>query len=183
MAIRNFSVIAAACENFGIGVNNKLPWRLKNEMNYFTRITSSTQDNSKRNVVIMGKNTWLSIPDKYRPLEGRINFVVSRSIKDKPDKLDGLFKDLQSALEAASSSDKVENIFIIGGEQVYRESLNFPECYKIYLTIIDAKFDCDTFFPKFDEQLFKEIDELGVSKEIQEENGLKYTFHVYERQK
>ncbi|XP_053200687.1 dihydrofolate reductase-like [Panonychus citri] len=181
MKIRNFSLIAAICDNYGIGVNNKLPWRLKNEMNYFTRITITSDDESKKNAVIMGRKTWESIPEKYRPLDGRINLIVSRTVTEKPIKSDGVFSDLKSALVQASCMDEVDQIFIVGGEQIYREALTFPECSTIYLTRIEANFDCDSFFPKFDEKIFQEISKETVPKEIQEENGLKYKFHVYQR--
>ncbi|XP_074594307.1 dihydrofolate reductase [Brevipalpus obovatus] len=186
--MKKFSLIAACCDNGGIGVNQKLPWRLKNEMNYFNRITTITTsggeggDDGKRNAVIMGRKTWFSIPDKFRPLRDRVNLVVSRQLDGKiPIECDGVYASVESAIEGASSMDSVDRIFIVGGEKIYQESLQFPQCYRIYLTRIHAHFDCDTFFPKFDENLFQEITSDQVPQGVQEENGLKYTFHLYER--
>ena len=92
-----FSIIAAACRNMGIGINNTLPWRLRNEMKYFERVTksgasSATQadEPTKRNVVIMGRKSWDSIPEKYRPLKQRINIVLTRRLDgEKVELLDG----------------------------------------------------------------------------------------------
>ena len=70
------SLIVAYDENLGIGKNNDLPWILKKDMNYFKNITT---DNSN-NVVIMGRNTWESIPEKFRPLQNRINIIISNTL-------------------------------------------------------------------------------------------------------
>lgn len=78
MLSKKVSMIAAMCEGNGIGFNGSLPWRLKNELAFFTRITSDTLDKSKKNAVIMGRKSWDSIPIKYKPLPGRINVVISR---------------------------------------------------------------------------------------------------------
>ncbi|XP_026316371.1 dihydrofolate reductase-like isoform X3 [Hyposmocoma kahamanoa] len=76
------NLIAAACDNMGIGVNGTLPWRLKNEMAYFSKMTSGVTDSSKKNAVIMGRQTYDCIPDKYRPLSGRVNIVLTRSVEE-----------------------------------------------------------------------------------------------------
>ena len=72
------NLIVAACEGMGIGLNGTLPWRLKEEMKYFSKMTKSVSCSDKRNAVIMGRKTWLSIPEKFRPLPGRLNIVLSR---------------------------------------------------------------------------------------------------------
>ena len=72
--------ILASTYNGGIGLNGKLPWRLKEDMKIFKRITTTIQnsdDKNKLNAVIMGKNTWESIPLKFRPLSNRINIILS----------------------------------------------------------------------------------------------------------
>ncbi|XP_059141203.1 dihydrofolate reductase-like [Physella acuta] len=79
------NIIVAACNNNGIGIEGRLPWRLKSDMSFFKQITLRTQDAEKKNAVIMGKNTWLSIPSKFRPLVGRINVVLSTQMTDAPE--------------------------------------------------------------------------------------------------
>lgn len=83
MAVPCFA-IAAMCRNRGLGSKGTLPWRLKKEMAYFTRITSEATA-GKRNAVLMGRRTWESIPTKYRPLANRINVVISRTLTEMPE--------------------------------------------------------------------------------------------------
>ena len=72
-----FKLIAATGRGNGIGINNDLPWRLKQEMAYFTRMTTTTVDDRKQNAMIMGRRTWESTPESERPLPGRISVVLS----------------------------------------------------------------------------------------------------------
>merc|ERR1719219_3161501 len=78
-----FKLIAATCEGNGIGINNDLPWRLKLEMAYFTRMTTTTVDDRKQNAMIMGRRTWESTPECQRPLPGRISIVLSSRPKSE----------------------------------------------------------------------------------------------------
>jgi dihydrofolate reductase len=72
------TIIVAATKSNGIGQNARLPWRLPAEMAYFARVTSHAPE-GQQNSVIMGRNTWESIPTKFRPLKNRINVVISRN--------------------------------------------------------------------------------------------------------
>jgi len=71
------NLMVAACEGGGIGKNGTLPWKIPSEMKYFTKMTKSTRDEGKRNAVIMGRLTFESIPEKFRPLKGRLNVVLT----------------------------------------------------------------------------------------------------------
>lgn len=73
-----WNLIAACCENMGIGHKNDLPWRLRKEYQYFTRMTAVTKDPNLKNAVIMGRKTWDSVPIKFRPLKNRINVVLTK---------------------------------------------------------------------------------------------------------
>lgn len=180
---KQVSLIAAACRSNGIGSKGSLPWRLKQEMAFFTRITSETADSGKRNAVIMGRKTWESIPTKYRPLANRVNVILSRNLTDVPLGADFLFPSLQQCLLQLQSNQEIEKIFVIGGQQVYADAIKSHSCQRIYLTRIDADFDCDTFFPDLDPRIYQEVATDGdhVPHGSQEENGIKYQFHVYER--
>jgi len=72
------TIIVATTRSNGIGSNSRLPWRLPKEMKYFAQVTSNAPD-GKQNYVIMGRNTWESIPKKFRPLSKRMNVVISRN--------------------------------------------------------------------------------------------------------
>lgn len=83
MAKLKLAMVAAMSLTNGIGKDGGLPWRLKGEMAYFRNLTTHVSDEDKqrgvRNAVIMGRKTWASIPPKFRPLNGRINIVISRT--------------------------------------------------------------------------------------------------------
>lgn len=72
------TIIVAATKSNGIGHNSRLPWRLPKEMKYFAQVTSNALEGLS-NAVIMGRNTWESIPEKHRPLSHRMNLVTSRN--------------------------------------------------------------------------------------------------------
>lgn len=175
------AAIAAACRSNGIGNKGSLPWRLKQEMAFFTRITSHTEDREKKNAVVMGRKTWESIPVKYRPLEKRVNVVLSARLDHVPVGADLLFSSLDVCLQSLQSNQAIERIFVIGGQQVYADAINSPLCQRIYLTRIDADFECDTFFPAFDPDVYAEVTDASVPSDEQQENGIKYRFHVYDR--
>ncbi|CAG4964063.1 unnamed protein product [Colias eurytheme] len=178
------NLIAAACDNMGIGVNGTLPWRLKKEMAYFTSMTSNVEDNAKKNAVIMGRVTWDCIPLKYRPLVGRINIVLTSNVdKLKTQVPDGVevVRNLDKAIELIESRSDIESAWVIGGSSIYKAAIEHPNCDKIYLTEIQKSFICDTFFPAFDKKQFKQIQEDGVDNEKQSENGIDYYTRVYKK--
>lgn len=179
----DFFVIAAACKNNGIGHNNKLPWRLKREMEYFNRMTTTSPDAAHKNIVIMGRKTWASIPQKYRPLQDRTNVVLSRTVSTIEDRelVDHIFSSLPDALEGVSQLRNKGQVWVVGGQSIYEEALRLPQCKRIYLTRIDKEFECDTFFPEIDENSYKLIEDPRVPVEEQEEDGIKYKFTIYER--
>lgn len=172
------------CNNRGIGYKNKLPWNLKKEMAYFDEISSKTENSEKMNSVIMGRKTYESIPKKYFPLRNRFNIILSRNLSCAPP---GCFlaRNLDQAIDMIRNGplkDKAEQIFIIGGTLVYKELLESKYPCRIYLTKIKADFNCDTFFPEFSEEIFPEVFGLpNVPREEQDENGIKWTYHTYEK--
>src|SRR5882724_9147237 len=124
---KSFAIITAVCHNNGIGFEGRLPWKLKDEMSYFTRITSSAAED-KRNAVIMGRKTWESIPLKYRPLNNRVNVVLSKSLDQLPKGADYLFASLSKSIEELSSDQSIDKLFVIGGQEVYKEAIDCNEC-------------------------------------------------------
>lgn len=121
-----FQIVVAATRSMGIGIDGHLPWKLPTDMKFFKKITSYTASSSKKNAVIMGRNTWESIPEKFRPLPGRLNVVLSRTIKTIDSHDDVIVSEsLDAALALLASqphSTIVESIFVIGGGQVYRSA-------------------------------------------------------------
>ncbi|XP_046974882.1 dihydrofolate reductase [Vanessa cardui] len=180
----SLNLIAAACENMGIGANGTLPWRLKNEMLYFNTMTTKVKDSTKINAVIMGRKTWDSIPGKYRPLNNRVNIVLTRQVdavkKDAPNDV-VVLPGLDEAISYINGREDIESTWVIGGSYIYKAAMEHPNCGKIYLTEIQKTFKCDTFFPSIDKQLFQLVDEEGIQKERQTEGDIDYYFRVYKR--
>lgn len=175
-----YSVIAAVSKNGGIGYKGDLPWRLKKEMEYFNRMTSQVFHGSTQNAVIMGRTTWQSIPDKYRPLKGRVNVVISKTLGSVPEGV-LLYRKLTDAVKDLYLNNNIEKLWVIGGSGLYNEAVKDKNCTHLYITKIDQEFLCDTFFPDFDMKEFEEVNESDVPKEIQEEKGIKYEFKVFKR--
>jgi dihydrofolate reductase len=139
----NISLIVAFDRTYGIGKENDLPWKgkLPRDMKHFKELTLGK-------TVIMGRKTFESIG---RPLPMRTNIVLSRQPSQQKDGV--IFvNSLEGALQIAAKD--LSGIFIIGGAELFRQAL--PIAQYLYLTEIDAKFDCDTFFPRIDEELWIE---------------------------
>lgn len=182
-AVSCFAIVAM-CRNRGIGVNNTLPWRLKKELAYFSRLTKEAAE-GKQNAVVMGRLTWESLPPKSRPLSDRMNVVVSKTLTEVPEghHVARSFPDAVQILQNLVDAGKVDKVFVIGGARLYRELIDSPHCSRIYLTEIDKEFECDVFFPEFDASKFRLIKEEGVPEELQQEGDITYHFRVYERVK
>ena len=176
-----FSLVVAADREGGIGKNNDLPWRLPEDLKQFKKITTTTVDPIKQNVVIMGRKTWASLPTSFRPLPQRINVILTR---DRSKQFDAGVFSCGSFDEALDLSDQlvekgaVESVFVIGGGALFHESIGHAGCKKVYLTEINGIFKCDTFFPVIPSS-FKVIEES--EKSVNMEVGLEYQFKVYAR--
>lgn len=154
------SIIAAIGKNWELGRKGQLVFHIKEDMKYFKGTTLNHK-------VVMGRKTWESLPGK---LPGRENIVVSRHEIEGADEV---VHDLIGFLE--DNKDTEEEIFVIGGGQVYVEAL--PYAKNIYLTEVDAEVgDADAFFPEFEKSEYKkEIIKKG------QEDGLTYTFVKYSK--
>ncbi|KAH9515334.1 hypothetical protein Btru_014182 [Bulinus truncatus] len=176
---RKLNLVVAVCNNNGIGIEGRLPWRLKQDMAFFKKITTTTQS-SKQNMVVMGKRTWFSIPQNFRPLAGRINVVLSSQLPEVPEGVH-LAKSLDQAISFADTLN-AEQIFIIGGSSVYREAMESNYPCRIYLTRIFHDFECDAFLPDIDLEKFKKIsDPENVPAEELKENGINFKVEVYDK--
>ncbi|XP_063930295.1 dihydrofolate reductase-like [Zophobas morio] len=168
--MRTFSIIVALTSEGGIGYNNSIPWKLKGDIKFFKEKTSSTLDKTKRNAVVMGRHTWFSIPEKFRPLPGRLNVIISSTLdsNELPSEHSVVCRDFSSALKLLSTDPyciQIENVFVIGGSLLYKEALAMPQCTALYITRVYGKFHCDRFFPRIDFSLFKLPQSYDNSKE------------------
>ncbi|MBR2967799.1 MAG: dihydrofolate reductase [Clostridia bacterium] len=129
-------IIVAVSKSWGIGKDNKLLFSLKEDMKFFKQTTSGK-------VVVMGKNTYLSLPK--RPLKDRINIVLTRECFD-----DGSItvKDMDELFAQIKKYD-TDNVYIIGGASMYKQML--PYCDTAFITKVDADSEADTYFTNLDE--------------------------------
>jgi|SRR5581483_3608208 len=157
------SIVAAIDEKRGLGKNNDLLFRIKEDMQRFKTLT-------EYHPVIMGRKTWDSIPSKYRPLPNRANIVVTR---DQNAEINGalVVHSLEEALEKAKESDGASEICIVGGGQIFKEAIEKDLVDVLHLTIVKGDYGADTFFPGY-EYKFKTI----ISEQKGASEGYEYTF-------
>lgn len=175
-------IVAAVCSNTGIGIDNSLPWRIPGDMAFFRKLTSRTSVPGLQNAVIMGRKTWDSIPDNLKPLKNRLNVVVSRTLRapDVEKKLH-ISESFEESIEFVKADKTVDKIFIIGGSSIYDLALKSGYCYNIFLTKVLKEFQCDTFFPDFDEKVYIPIKYPGLDRSIHRENDIEYKFTCYHK--
>lgn len=164
------SLIAARARNGVIGREGGLPWKLSDDLALFKKTTRGKP-------VIMGRNTWESLPK--RPLPGRANIVLTR---DWSYGAEGtrVYSNLVAAIQAAkaiAARAGEREVFIMGGESLYRRAL--PLADRLYLTEVDAEVEGDVVFPAFDESAFCEAG--SAHHEQDERNEYAFTFRVLER--
>lgn len=158
------NIIAAVSKNMAIGNENKLLYWLPNDLKRFKSLTTG-------HTIIMGRNTFDSLPKGALP--NRRNVVLSRTVSELPGA--EVFADLQSALASCSET---EDIYIIGGESVYRQAM--PIAHRLCLTEIDAVSDqADAFFPQVDPSEWKET--FRDCHEKDEKHDYNYSFVDYVR--
>jgi len=135
------ALIAAVARNGAIGKGNALLWREPEDLKHFRRVTMGCP-------VIMGRKTWDSLPERFRPLPGRRNLVVTRNADWRGTGAEPVAS-IEAALALLAGAEKV---FVIGGAEVY--ALALPLADELVLTEIDAELDGDTFFPAWDRERF-----------------------------
>jgi dihydrofolate reductase len=128
------AIISAVGKNYEIGYKGGLIWQIKEDLEMFKELTIG-------NIIIMGKKTYDSLGE---PLKDRLNVVISKSMKKRDDIL--IYKSVEDAIESVKKFNK--DIFIIGGNKIYKEALDKNLCDNLFLTKIDKEYkDADTFFP------------------------------------
>ncbi|AWU77679.1 uncharacterized protein C5L36_0D04100 [Pichia kudriavzevii] len=203
-------IVATLMPELGIGYKGQLPWSLKQEMKYFRKLTTTTIDPDKRNAVVMGRKTYNSIPPKFRPLKNRLNVVLTRNpkslVEEMKEELDankghlqisGSLPNTLQELKKAEDNGAIEEIFIIGGAEVYnqlmRENYDLIDC--IYLTEVrnEETLDMDAFFELDQSKWSKcesavlhcELEAKKLHKEFElvgnNENGFTYDFTLWKK--
>ncbi|MDP2133557.1 MAG: dihydrofolate reductase [Sulfuritalea sp.] len=164
MAKPLLTLIAAVARHGVIGIANRLPWHLPADLRHFKALTTG-------HAVIMGRKTWESLPEKFRPLPGRHNIVVTR---DAAYRAAGAT--VANSLPAAVAAANGDEAFVIGGAELYAAAL--PLADRLQLTEIDASFDGDTYFPAVDPGQWREA--ARETHRGDEGFGFDYAFVTYE---
>lgn len=159
------SQIAAMSRNRVIGKDNKLPWNMPDDLAYFFKVTRGHH-------IILGRKNFEA---NGKALPNRVNIVVTRNPNYKaPGCI--VVENIQQALKYSESKGE-EEVFIVGGGQIYQASLGITN--KIYLTIIDTEIKGDVFFPELDLKSWNVISKVAHSADSN--NPFNYTYYIFER--
>jgi len=140
------SLICAISKNNCIGKNNQLPWHIPEDLKHFKEITSGK-------TVLMGRKTFESILGYLgKPLPKRTNIVITRNTNYEVPKGVLVYNSVKDALE----KHKDENIFVIGGAGIYKQTIDLAD--KLYITHVNEEIDGDAFFPKIDSDVWEEVE-------------------------
>jgi dihydrofolate reductase len=163
------SLIAAMDRTRGIGIENRLPWRLSADLRRFRELTMGHH-------IIVGRKTFESIG---RALPGRRTIIVTRNENyqgpDDPENL-SVVHSIEEAIDLAKSRGETE-VFVCGGAEIYAQTLGFAD--RLYLTFVETEADADTFFPEWNERDWIEIENLHIAAD--EKNGYPSIFKVLVR--
>ena len=135
--------VVAIAQNNCIGKDGTLPWHLPEDLKHFKKVTTG-------HTVLMGRKTWESLPEKFRPLPNRKNVVVTR--REGYDVPEGV--DVYNSIDAALNAHAGEDIMIIGGGQIYAQTIDHADT--LFITHVHQDVDGDAFFPEIDPTLWKE---------------------------
>ncbi|MGO4583923.1 dihydrofolate reductase [Arthrobacter sp. 2RAF6] len=157
-----------------IGKGGTMPWHVPEDLQHFSRLTTG-------HPVIMGRKTWESFPAKYRPLPGRTNIVVTRQRgwADSPEARGAVVvSSLDAALLESQFAPGGQNVWIIGGGEIYRQSVDIADVAVI--TVIDSDTDGDTFAPEFGQAWNLEATEPAEGW-LTSKNGTNYRIATWRR--
>ena len=156
-------LIAAVSKNKVIGKQGGIPWKIKEDLSFFKEKTLNSP-------IIMGRATYNSIG---RPLPNRLNIVMTRSAKNTEGVIE--VTSVETAIEAASINKNSSRVYIIGGENIYKEFI--PIAHKMIITEVNLHIeDGDAFFPDWNISEWKE-----QSRDQREENGIRFSFVEYKK--
>lgn len=181
-----YELMGAVDLNMGIGKDGHLPWKIKSEFEYYGRITSTTQDPTKKNVLVMGRRCWEDVPESDRPLFGCINFIMTSSKLDV-SKYQNVhvfsgWEPLEKKLLETEFQKQYERVWIAGGTNIYADAMKSKYFHRVYLSRVQNAYECDTWFPPLVDHV-KRVTDQNVPQGVQEENGVKWEVEVYENTK
>lgn len=168
----NVSIIVAVDFSNVIGKDGKIPWHIPGDLKYFKELTMDK-------IVIMGRKTYESIES---PLLGRRKIILTKKEGYMPRESDyntiSVSNSLEEAVACCYAEKHESEVFIIGGEEIYKEALERDFVDKIYMTRVHDRFDGDTYFPKLDKRWV-----LISSFHGGFDNGVGHSYSIYEKEK
>lgn len=168
----NYNIIVAICENNGIGYNNSLPWNIKEDLKIFSKLTRGNNNNA----IIMGRNTFESLPNNFLPK--RDNLILSSSIiidEKREDNIIKTFDNIDSIIDFCNSKNYQE-VWIIGGQLIYESFLRKNIVNKLFITKINKKYLCDKFF-YYNEKDWK----LAANEKLENIENVDIDLLIYEK--
>ena len=153
------SLISAISNNNVIGVDNDLPWHIPEDLKHF-------REKTRGKTVLMGRKTWESLPEQYRPLPKRLNIIITR----QEDYTSGENIEVFSSIDAALLAHKDEDIMVIGGGGIYAQTIDIADT--LYITHVNKEVEGDVVFPDIHGSMWKET-------ERDDRDG--FSFVTYER--
>ena len=165
--IMKITIIAAVANNHVIGANNRLLWHLPADLQHFKKLTMG-------HTMVMGRKTFESIG---KPLPGRRTIVVTRK-----KECDAMGCEVVHSLEEAFKlAGKREEIFVVGGADIYQQTIDLPQTHTLQITRVFAYFEGDAFFPDVDPQKWQLVER--TDRKADEKNLFDMTFLTYKRKK
>jgi dihydrofolate reductase len=164
------NLIAAMAKNRVIGVDNKLPWNIPEDLQFF-------KEKTKGKILLMGRKTFESLP---KPLPGRLHIVITRDQNYKVEHpLVHIVHTIDEAIKLAPSffPTYTDEVFIVGGGEIYKQTLDIAN--RIYLTVVEKDFAGDAIFPEFNLNKFKKIEERASQLP---DHSLEYKFQTFEQE-
>lgn len=158
------TIIAAVAENNTIGKDNRLLWRLPADMKFF-------KDKTLDHCIITGRKNYESIPEKFRPLPGRVNIIVTNN-REYYQQGAVTVNSIEDAIAEAKLLNETE-AFIIGGGEIYKQTIGIAD--EMWVTKVHKEFEGDTAFPEIDKNVWNET----VFQKFERDEKHNYDFTIY----
>lgn len=174
-----YQLILAVDSNYGMGYKGGLPWpKNKKDMEFFRKKTTG-------HIVIMGRKTWDSIPEKFRPLPNRLNIVISRTPQENTDTTLWFtsVRDVLRHVDQLKKTEKEKEAFVIGGNEIYRQFLEHQIVSTIWLTHFKDKYECDVFFDRKELNKFNLVDTSVVTFNPEDKIVIHKYYYVNQEEK
>ena len=183
--LRQYEIVVSVEKCGGIGNKNQIPWNLRGDMRNFRNLTTRN-DYGKKCCIIIGRKTFESIEEKYRPIPDRVNIIISRTMEIVNDEDYFIVRSLKEALQLAANdkyNEVISNVFIVGGESIFNDAMrNYIHlCKKIHVTHVDENFACDRYFTNDLSNDFIKRNESSWKQETDGGLQIKYKFATYDK--